>query len=374
MRSAGCFSFEITMPKPSLQRFFTQQLLLWNREVNQRQMPWKGEKDPYKIWLSEIILQQTRVEQGLDYYNKFVTTYPSIQDLATAQDDQVFKLWEGLGYYSRCKNLLATARQVVQQYQGIFPCSYAQILALKGIGPYTAAAISSFAYQLPHAVVDGNVYRVLSRFFGIYTPTDSTMGKKEFTALAAELLPKDQPAAYNQALMDFGATICKPRAALCTNCQLQSRCVAYAQKKVEALPIKEKKLTIKNRFFYYLVAEENNGVWVQRRGAGDIWENLYQFILVEQQEPFLNQQDILNSPAFKALKLGNGTQILSTSAMVKQQLTHQLIQACFLKIQPTISLNNGPYQWVNKEDLPKLAFPKLISNFLNQKNVSLSLF
>ena len=191
-------------------------------------MPWKHEKDPYKIWLSEIILQQTRVEQGREYYNRFVHAYPTVEQLAVAKDDDVYKLWEGLGYYSRCKNLLHTAREIVNKYAGVFPKTYEEIIQLKGIGPYTAAAIASFAFQLPYAVLDGNVMRILSRYFGISTAIDSTEGKKELATLANSLLDTDAPGIYNQAIMDFGATICKPKQPVCTNCLLAENCTAFA--------------------------------------------------------------------------------------------------------------------------------------------------
>jgi len=197
---------------------FAELLIKWNKKENKRVMPWKGEKDPYKIWLSEIILQQTRVEQGLEYYNRFVKVFPEINKLAKAPDKKIFKLWEGLGYYTRCRNLITTARFIVKEKKGVFPQTYEEIISLKGVGPYTAAAISSFAFNLPHAVVDGNVYRVLSRVFGIKKPVDSTEGKKYFNGLANELLSKEQPGIYNQAIMDFGAIICKPSSPLCTAC------------------------------------------------------------------------------------------------------------------------------------------------------------
>jgi A/G-specific adenine glycosylase len=202
-------------------KYFTKQLLHWNSTQNNRQMPWKGEKDPFKIWLSEIILQQTRVDQGRAYYDRFVSTFPNIKKLASASEKKVFKLWEGLGYYSRCKNLIATARFITKEKQGKFPETYEEILSLKGIGPYTAAAIASFAFNLPHAVVDGNVFRVLSRFFGIDIPVDNSNGKKIFSKLAESLLNSRQPGIYNQAIMDFGAVICKPQNPLCLSCPLK---------------------------------------------------------------------------------------------------------------------------------------------------------
>src|SRR5688572_13533166 len=212
-------------------------LIRWNKHQNVRQMPWKGEKDPYKIWLSEIILQQTRVDQGLKYYEKFVSHFPNIRQLAAAKDEKIYKLWEGLGYYSRCRNLIVTARFISKNLNGKFPDTFEDILALKGVGHYTASAIASFAYNFPHAVVDGNVFRVLSRIFGIKKPTDSTEGKKLFSQLAFELLDKKQPGIYNQALMDFGAVICKPYP-LCSICVFKDQCFAFKNDLVNQLPIK----------------------------------------------------------------------------------------------------------------------------------------
>ncbi len=225
----------------------------WHNRFNNRQMPWKGEKDPYKIWLSEIILQQTRVEQGLAYFEKFISTFPSIHDLAAAPDEKVYKLWEGLGYYSRCANLLITAREIIKTRNGAFPKTFDEVIALKGVGNYTASAIMSFAYNKPYAVVDGNVFRVLSRFFGIKKPIDSTEGKKYFAELSARLIHKKKPALYNQAIMDFGAVICKPALPLCDQCILNTHCIAYQSHIVSLLPVKEKKIKQQKRFFNYVV-------------------------------------------------------------------------------------------------------------------------
>src|SRR4030095_7742264 len=208
---------------------FTKKLLGWNRKHNKRSMPWKGESDPYRIWLSEIILQQTRVGQGMDYYQKFISGFPTIQDLANAPEKEVFKYWEGLGYYNRCRNLIAAAKKIALEKKGLFPSSYDQLLQLPGIGPYTAAAIASFAFGLPYAVVDGNVERVLARYFGISTPVGSVSGKKLYSALAAELIDRKEPAAFNQAIMDFGATVCKPQNPLCKTCVLAKNCQSYQQ-------------------------------------------------------------------------------------------------------------------------------------------------
>ncbi|HMR92183.1 MAG TPA: A/G-specific adenine glycosylase [Chitinophagaceae bacterium] len=351
-------------PARTLQNGFSRQLLAWNARQNKRQMPWKGEKDPYKIWLSEIILQQTRVEQGLEYYNRFIAHYPTIVQLANAPDTQVFKLWEGLGYYSRCRNLLATARYIATAKKGIFPDTCESIQSLKGIGPYTAAAIASFAYNLPHAVVDGNVYRVLARVFGIHTPIDSTAGKKQFTALAEALLDKKQPGLYNQAIMDFGATVCKPLAPLCGTCIFQKECYAYQQNEISLLPVKEKKNKIRKRWFYYLVIEWRGKTAVRQRTAKDIWQGLYEFPLTESpaaQTP----ETIIREALQKKWWEKNEYVITSVSPLLKQQLSHQLIQAQFIRIK----LSSKPvlpegYEWVNAAELRAYAFPRIINVFL----------
>ena len=267
--------------KQDLEKKFSTILLKWNRETNSRQMPWKGEKDPYRIWLSEIILQQTRVEQGLDYYNNFTRVYSDIHKLAAAPDDQVFKLWEGLGYYTRCRNLIHTARYISKELDGKFPDNYVDIKALKGIGPYTAAAISSFAFNLPHAVVDGNVFRVLARIFNIKIPVDTTQGKKFFSELAEKLLDRNEPAQYNQAIMDFGAIICKPVNPACEQCVFNKECYAFQNGVVDQLPVKEKKIRIKTRWFYYLVLEHKNKLYIRQRQGKDIWQQLFEFPLLE---------------------------------------------------------------------------------------------
>ena len=224
-------------------------------------MPWKGEKDPYKIWLSEVILQQTRVEQGRAYYEKFIDQFPTIQDLAKAKDEKVFKLWEGLGYYNRCRNLLHTARQITKDQKGVFPNTYDSLLSLKGVGPYTAAAIASFAFNLPYAVVDGNVFRVLSRFYGIATPIDTKEGLQIFNELADKNLAEKTPGTYNQAIMDFGATVCKPSTPDCSTCNLSAKCVAFNVNKVNQLPVKLKRITKKKRHFDFFCFNYN-GQWM----------------------------------------------------------------------------------------------------------------
>lgn len=345
---------------------FTRNLLHWNSKDNDRKMPWKGEKNPYRIWLSEIILQQTRVEQGLEYYNRFIKTYPTISKLAAAPEEKVFKLWEGLGYYSRCRNLIATARYIATERKGVFPSTYEDILALKGVGPYTAAAIASFAFNLPHAVVDGNVFRVLARYFGIATDTMSSAGKKRFTSLANELLDKTSPGVYNQAIMDFGAMVCKPQSPLCSACPLRIKCVAFRDKKVESLPVKTKQLAKKKRWFCYLVIEQNNKVLVRKRTAKDIWQNLHEFVLVETPRR-MPPEKFLQARFYKQISRGNQFRVQSISGTYIQQLSHQTIEGYFLYIRAKKMPVIEGFEPVPVSRLPRLAFPRFISRYLAEK-------
>lgn len=338
-------------------------------------MPWKGEKDPYKIWLSEIILQQTRVEQGWAYYEKFVKTFPTIQDLAKAKDEKVYKLWEGLGYYNRCKNLIYTARQIVAENNGIFPSDYPSLLALKGIGPYTAAAIASFAYNLPYAVVDGNVFRVFSRFYGIEIPIDSKEGIDTFNKVADQNLSKLNAGIYNQALMDFGATICKPMAPSCSSCIMQKKCVAFLDNKVNQLPIKSKSIQKKKRHFDFFCFTYKGKWLIQKRSEGDIWSGLYQFYLIENTAlPIITsaylKQVCGDQLGIKPSQIAEGFDLKASdktkvSIIYHQTLTHQLLQARFIKIEleilPSIFTNAS---WVNTKQMSKFPFPKIINDFL----------
>jgi A/G-specific adenine glycosylase len=233
-------------------KFFFEILIKWNRNQNKREMPWKGEKNPYRIWISEIILQQTRVQQGLAYYDRFIKAWPDVKSLAKATERELYKLWEGLGYYSRCRNLIDSAKYINDELGARFPEKYEDILSLKGIGDYTAAAIASFAFNQPYAVVDGNVFRILARFFGIQTPVDTTEGKKLFKRLANELIDKKNPGEYNQSIMDFGAIVCKPVFPKCNECPLQKNCIAYQNKLVSILPLKEKNIKSRPCFFNYV--------------------------------------------------------------------------------------------------------------------------
>lgn len=343
---------------------FTDKILHWNSTENRREMPWKGEKNPYRIWLSEIILQQTRVEQGWDYYRRFIKKFPTIFKLAAASDQEVFKMWEGLGYYNRCRNLLFTAREIVKHHNGIFPTAYEDILRLKGIGPYTAAAIASFAYNLPYAVLDGNVFRVLSRFYGMDTAIDSTAGRLVFTEKATLMLDKKRPGEYNQAIMDFGATVCKPAGPACSHCPLRIHCSAYQTGRVNQLPVKEKVLRKRNRHFSYFIFEHEGKIWVRQRTGKDIWQGLFEFYLVEtdtfQKWTTASVADWL----LEQLGIGQMT-ILEISALFKQQLTHQQISGCFIRIGlkkiPPQLLSSG--EWQTRKGLSDLAFPRFITQY-----------
>ena len=330
-------------------------------------MPWKGEKDPYKIWLSEIILQQTRVEQGLAYYRHFIKIFPDIHKLAKGKDEQIFKMWEGLGYYTRCRNLIATARYISKERNGIFPATYHEIKGLKGVGPYTAAAISSFAFHLPHAVLDGNVYRVLARVFGIDKPVDSTEGKKYFASLAEKLLDKKQPGIYNQAIMDFGAVVCKPLSPVCAECIFRKNCFAFLNNKVNELPVKGKKTKTRKRWFYYLVLEYENKIAIRRRMEKDIWQGLYEFPLIETVNES-HTKTILQKAEKKKWIVKKGFDLLSVSALFKQQLSHQLINGRFIRLRLKKKPTPGnDWSWVLQNKFRKHAFPQFINQFLRIK-------
>jgi len=326
-------------------------------------MPWKGEKDPYKIWLSEIILQQTRVEQGLDYYKKFIIRFPDIHQLAIAKDSEVFKLWEGLGYYNRCRNLIDTARFISKKRNGKFPGTYEEILELKGIGPYSAAAISSFAFNLPYAVVDGNVYRVLSRVFGIHKPVDSSDGKKIFSQLADKLMHKKDPGIYNQALMDFGAVVCKPFNPLCGNCVFKKNCYAFNNEVINLLPVKEKKKSIRHRWFYYIIAEYGGKIYIRPRVGKDIWKNLYEFFLIESSSQIKAEDVIRKAGELKYLEKGTFT-LQSVSPIFHQSLSHQKISCRFITVKLEQPVRLPLFKAVTNRQISHYAFPKIINEFL----------
>ncbi|MCB9053950.1 MAG: A/G-specific adenine glycosylase [Lewinellaceae bacterium] len=359
------------MQKPK-QAYFREQLMKWFAQSH-RPLPWKGEKDPYLIWLSEIILQQTRVEQGLPYFERFREHYPTVQLLAEAPADEVMKLWEGLGYYSRARNLHAAARYITRELGGRFPDTYEGIRQLKGVGPYTAAAIASFAYGLPYAVVDGNVFRVLSRFFGIETPVDTTTGKNTFSSLAQELLDTRQPGNYNQAIMDFGATQCTPKAPACAVCPLREPCSALHEKKVTLLPVKSKKIEKRQRFFHYLAISHEGKTLLNKRTEKDIWQNLYEFPLLEWPHPSCEEKDIRSSVLWQQLFDGQDVVLGGVSPPYQQVLTHQKIVASFweVRLPAGAAFNSGNFLAVDQKNLSKFAFPKIISRYLNQAQLTL---
>ncbi len=345
-------------------KFFTKALLKWNCNDNKREMPWKGEKDPYKIWISEIILQQTRVQQGLAYYQRFIEAFPDAQSLAASPEQKVFKLWEGLGYYSRCRNLIASAKFIASELNGKFPENYSDILALKGVGDYTASAIASFAYNQPHAVLDGNVFRVLSRFFGLETPVDTNAGKKLYSLLAGELLDRKNPGIYNQGIMDFGAVICKPAQPLCDTCPLQLKCIAFNKQLVNTLPVKEKSIKRRERFFNYLIVNYAGSFYVRKRSAKDIWQGLYEFILLETGH-ILTDADLLKTKLFVSLFNKKKYSITGVSNAYKQQLTHQTIYGKFFHIKINSPLKSkNDLLLVTKEQINHLPFPKFIAAYL----------
>lgn len=328
---------------------FSATLLSWYA-ANGRALPWRATTEPYKVWLSEVLLQQTRVEQGLPYYERFVQAFPTVQALAAASDEQVMKLWQGLGYYSRCRNLHHTAKVIAYEKGGVFPSSYKEWLAFKGVGAYTAAAVASICFNEAVAVVDGNVYRVLSRFFGVETPTDTTDGKKQFQALATELLPKRAAGQYNQAIMDFGALCCTPTLPQCTSCPLQKKCVAFALNRVKELPIKRKRVKVKRRYLHYIIEEDALGaVVLYKRTQKDIWQGLYEFSLLETPKA-VSVEEIVTyiKERWQVRKID------FFCKGIKHQLTHQLLFISFWRIKTANVLENAlPLVQLDTYPMPK---------------------
>jgi A/G-specific adenine glycosylase len=338
-------------------------LISWYLQ-NKRSLPWRDTNDPYIIWLSEVILQQTRVEQGLSYFLKFSDTYPDVKTLAKADEQDVLKMWQGLGYYSRARNLLNTARLVASYHHGAFPDTYDGLLGLKGIGPYTAAAIASFAYKLPHAVVDGNVMRVLSRVFNLSEPVNSTMGKKIVDQLAAACLSKTNPDIYNQSIMELGAMICTPANPDCPGCPLNIKCEAFAKKTVALRPVKIKKQKATVRHIHYAVIETEADIVFRRRGEKDIWQGLHDFPSVEtMEEPGAEYLKQFVKESFPKGKLALAPQ--SPERSYKHLLTHRRIEARFWRFRMVGNVaTNSLYLSIPKKEIGKLAVPRLIHKFL----------
>lgn len=347
--------------------FLAKRLIKWYG-LNKRDLPWRNTNDPYKIWISEIILQQTRVNQGINYYERFTEAFPDIKKLAQANEDAVLKLWQGLGYYSRARNLRSAAKQIVLQHNSVFPARFNEIKDLKGIGDYTAAAISSFAFNQPFAVVDGNVYRVLSRLFGVKIPIDSGEGKKYFQNLANELLPVKNHAIYNQAIMEFGALYCKPDNPDCKNCIFQDKCVAFEKGIVNSLPVKSKVTKTKNRYFNYFVFTQGDFVYIKRRNSKDIWNGLYEFYLVETKKQLALDKMISSNQLLKQLLTKNAV-IKNKSKIYTHILSHQKLFACFYVVEVKALPVILKLKKIKINDLDNYALPRLIEKYVNSENV-----
>ena len=339
---------------------FTKTIVEWYKE-NKRELPWRESADPYLIWISEIILQQTRVAQGYDYFLRFIKRFPDVRTLAAAEEDEVMKYWQGLGYYSRARNLHAAAKSM----NGVFPKTYPEVLALKGVGEYTAAAICSFAYGMPYAVVDGNVYRVLSRYFGIDTPIDSTEGKKLFAALADEMLDKKHPAVYNQGIMDFGAIQCTPQSPDCLFCPLAGSCSALSKGWVTKLPVKQHKTKTTNRYFNYIYVRAGAYTFINKRTGNDIWKNLFELPLIEAPVA-LSEEDFLTLPEFRALFVpGEVPVVRSICREVKHVLSHRVIYANLYEVTLSENLTYfSDFLKIRVDELEQYAVSKLVQDLL----------
>lgn len=341
---------------------FSNLLTKWYLQ-NKRDLPWRNTTNPYPIWLSEIMLQQTRVAQGMPYFLSFTTAFPTVFDLAKASEEQVLKLWQGLGYYSRARNLHKTAQYIASELNGEFPGNYKDLLKLKGVGEYTAAAIASFSYNEVVPVVDGNVFRVLSRYFDIETDIAQASAKKEFAALAFELIPKDNPAIFNQAIMEFGALQCVPKSPNCSICIFNESCAALQKKKVDHLPVKSKKLKVKNRYFNYFVAsDENQNTIIQKRTAKGIWHNLYEFPLLEtdKEEDFDFVSEQIQNEYFKENTISS---ILETNdKSIVHKLSHQHLHIKFWNVKIKGTIENG----IDVETMKTFPFPIVIHNYIEK--------
>jgi A/G-specific adenine glycosylase len=341
---------------------FSQEIINWYY-LNKRDLPWRNTKDPYKIWLSEIILQQTKVAQGLPYYQKFCETFPNVEKLANAKEEEVLKLWQGLGYYSRARNLHFASKQIINTFEGKFPNTHKDILSLKGVGEYTAAAIASFSYKLPYAVVDGNVFRLLSRFYGIDTPINSGPGKKLFSELAQKVLDKTRPDVNNQAIMEFGALMCKPKEPNCNECSLQDNCKAFQKKEINKLPVKIKKGKQKKLYFEYLFITNNESTYINKRVDKGIWQNLYEFPCLEFEQSE-SEVEVINN--IKTNKLLNGAKfkLIKNSEIHKHILSHRIINARLWHIEIEDDLKNNQWDKIAIESINDYPMSRLMEIFL----------
>ena len=331
---------------------FSLVLIKWYN-LNKRNLPWRNTIDPYKIWISEIILQQTRVEQGLPYYNKFILNFPNIIKLSQAKEDKVLKLWQGLGYYSRARNLHFTSKYITEKLNGEFPKNYDGLIKLKGVGKYTASAISSFAYNEKKAVLDGNVFRVLSRYFGVFDPIDSTLGLKLFEEISFKNLPIKNIATYNQSIMEFGALQCKPASPNCELCPLNFNCWAFLNNEISSLPVKNKKIIKKERFFNFIVLANEKFVFIEKRIKNDIWKNLYQF-------PLFEDSDLNFKPAKDLVKNG----VLLKKTKINHILTHQRLNVIFWHYNVNKLEKNKKYKTIEIKKIDQYPVPKIVENYI----------
>ena len=345
--------------------FFASGLLTWYH-ANKRDLPWRHTRDPYIIWLSEIILQQTRVAQGLPYFLRFADAYPTVHDFANAPEDDILRHWQGLGYYSRARNMLQTAKTIVAEHNGQFPDSYHELLKLKGVGTYTAAAIASFAFNERVAVLDGNVYRVLARYFGVHENIAAPATKKIFEKLANDVIPAQNPDQYNQAIMEFGALHCTPLKPLCQTCPVQNGCYAFKNNLQQALPVKEKKKTMRVRYFTYLVLHHNGLLYMRKRSGKDIWQGLYEFPYIESAQPlatglFMDEKITRHLP--------EGAVIENVSKEFKHQLSHQQIRAVFVRARLRGLISGAAaqefkVQEFSADDVEKAGKPIMLEKYL----------
>ena len=349
-----------------MDKSFSKILFSWYRE-NKRDMPWRRTKDPYKIWVSEIILQQTRVEQGWAYYERFISRFPEIRSLATATEQEVLKIWQGLGYYSRARNMHTAAKMMVDKYKGKFPSSYKEIHDLKGIGDYTAAAVASIVFGLPYPVVDGNVLRFFSRYFGVELPVDSVAGKKEILRIAREQIDHRNPGEFNQAIMEFGALQCVPGIPDCLVCPFRKKCHAFEQGIVSELPVKSKKTIQRDRYFNYLVfvsdeKKDDDILWLRKRQENDIWKNFYDFPLIETSSTMKFPQ-LKKTDEWRNILGKMGAKLIGQSEEYRHMLSHQVIYATFYSIRIP-SGKKLPFIRVTRKELEKIPVPRLIDRFL----------
>jgi A/G-specific adenine glycosylase len=343
---------------------FKQIIIGWYNQ-NKRDLPWRNTDNSYYIWISEVILQQTRVAQGLDYYKQFITTFPTIKELANADIDKVMKVWQGLGYYTRARNLHAAAKQIIADYNGKLPTSYKELLKIKGLGPYSAGAIASFAFKEAIPAIDGNVYRVLSRIYGLFASSETSNGKKEFFNLTMELIDKKHPDIFNQALLDFGAMQCIPRNPNCLACPFSDICYAFRNNLINQLPVKGKKIATRDRYLNYIIIRYKDSTYMQRREAGDIWNSLYEFPLIETSKA-VDLDLLIEEPRWKDLFGVQKLKVLYCSQNIKHLLSHQTLYTKFVILE--ISKQNyflkSNYQNILISEIQEYSIPKVIDNFL----------